>query len=281
MKNTLFKKLIFVASVFTISLPIASGYETEVQAKEYNDSEIIKKRDSFNVPPTDPELYSHVINNTQSPYNSVGTVFVKGKTLATGVLIGKNTMITNYHISRQAEKDPSKITFTPGQNRDVEKVEFPRPYGSFEAEEINEYPYGQGTDLSIIKLKPNDKGQSAGDLVTPAVIPDSIDVQKGDKLTLLGYPYNYSTYSLYRSQIEIFDPSIAHYFGYTEVGNSGSGIFNLQGNLVGIHEGKGGKYGLPSGTLFNKPIDSIYSVDNTTGETLGNDLKKRAKLQEQ
>lgn len=214
----------------------------------------LKKRDSFNAPPTDPELYSHVINNTKSLYNSVGTVFVKGETLATGVLIGKNTMITNYHISRQAKKDPSKIIFTPGQNRDVEKVEFPKPYGSFEAEEINEYPYGQGTDLSIIKLKPNDKGQSAGDLVPPAVIPDSIDVQKGDKLTLLGYPYNYSTSSLYQSQIEIFSTTNAHYFGYTEVGNSGLGIFDLQGKLVGIHQGKGGEYGLPSGILFNKPI---------------------------
>ncbi|HDH0858030.1 TPA: trypsin-like peptidase domain-containing protein [Staphylococcus aureus] len=277
MDKSFFKKIIFAASVFTVCLPVFP-FESTLQAKEYDEEEIMRLKEKFKVPPTDKELYTHITDNTRSPYNSVGTVFVKGKTLATGVLIGKNTIITNYHISRQADKNPSNIIFTPAQNRDIEKHEFPTPYGKFEAEEIKEYPYGQGTDLSIIKLKPNEKGESAGDLVQPAKIPDSIDIQSGDRYVLLGYPYNYSSYSLYQSLIEIFND--IQYFGYTEPGNSGSGIFNLNGELIGIHSGKGGKYGLPLGVFFNRTISSLYSVDNTVGDTLGNDLKKRAKLDE-
>ncbi len=59
--------------------------------------------------------------------------------------------------------------------------------------------------MSIIKLKPNKDGKSAGDLIPPAKIADSIDLQQGDKISLLGYPYNFSTNSLYRSEIEIFN----------------------------------------------------------------------------
>lgn len=271
----MFKKIILAASIFTISLPVIP-FESTLQAKEYSAEEIRKLKQKFEVPPTDKELYTHITDNARSPYNSVGTVFVKGSTLATGVLIGKNTIVTNYHVAREAAKNPSNIIFTPAQNRDAEKNEFPTPYGKFEAEEIKESPYGQGLDLAIIKLKPNEKGESAGDLIQPANIPDHIDIQKGDKYSLLGYPYNYSAYSLYQSQIEMFNDS--QYFGYTEVGNSGSGIFNLKGELIGIHSGKGGQHNLPIGVFFNRKISSLYSVDNTFGDTLGNDLKKRAKL---
>ncbi|HHU6751519.1 TPA: hypothetical protein ACUI23_002245 [Staphylococcus pseudintermedius] len=102
----------------------------------------------------------------------------------------------------------------------------------------------------------------------------------GDIISLLGYPNHYSAFSLFSSQIEIFDVNISQYFGYTESGHSGSGLFNLQGELVGIHIGKDGSYNLPLGKFFNPPLGSVYSVDNTL-TTIGNDLKKRAELQAQ
>ncbi|HCU0866382.1 TPA: exfoliative toxin B, partial [Staphylococcus aureus] len=124
---------ILAASIFTISLPVIP-FESTLQAKEYSAEEIRKLKQKFEVPPTDKELYTHITDNARSPYNSVGTVFVKGSTLATGVLIGKNTIVTNYHVAREAAKNPSNIIFTPAQNRDAEKNEFPTPYGKFEAE---------------------------------------------------------------------------------------------------------------------------------------------------
>ncbi|WP_274541658.1 trypsin-like serine peptidase, partial [Staphylococcus felis] len=279
MRVNFLNKLIAASSIFTILVSTVGIFESYSYAKDYNESEIMQKQEAFKVPPFDSELFSKVDDTTKSPYSSVGTVFVKGQTLASGVLIGKNTVITNYHIARLANKNPSNIIFTPGSTRDEGSVEVKTPYGQFEAEDINESPYGQGTDLAIIKLKTNKNGESAGDLVPPAKIPDNIDLQSGDKINLLGYPYNYSTHTLYRSEIEIFDLESGAYFGYTEPGNSGSGIFNLQGELVGIHVGKGGQHNLPIGKFFNGPLGSLYTVDNTLS-TIGNDLKKRAKLQE-
>lgn len=273
----IYKKMFFSLSVVIIC---SHGFifNRLSHAESYNEEEILKKQEFFKARPSDLELFMKVKDTTKPPYNAVGTVFVKGKTLATGVLIGKNTIVTNYHIARQAEKNPSNIIFTPGSTR--EDLIVNAPYGTFEAEEINEHPYGQGLDLAIIKLKPNQDGKSAGELIQPAKIPEKIDIQARDKISLLGYPYNFSTHSLFRSQIELYDVIEGQYFGYTEPGNSGSGIFNLNGELLGIHVGKGGRYNLLIGEFFNRSISSFYSIDKNV-TTLGEDLKKRAKLQEE
>ncbi|HDJ3126540.1 TPA: trypsin-like peptidase domain-containing protein [Staphylococcus aureus] len=280
MVKNLFWKCVIKLTIVAMSIIVLGFTDTNLYAKEYSDEEIQRKKDSFKSRPSDPEIFSKIQDPTRSPYSSLGTVFVKGKTLASGVLIGKNTVITNKHIARLAENDPSKIIFTPGSTRDEGSLVVKKPFGEFTAVEINEAPYGGGTDLSIIKLKTNENGKSAGDIVTPANIPDNVDVQPGDKITLLGYPYNTATHSLFKSQIEVFNNQTFQYFGYTEPGNSGSGIFNLQGELVGIHAGKGGKYGLPFGILFNRQIGSSYSTDKTV-TTLAKDLKNKAKIQEQ
>lgn len=274
------RKMSIKITIVAMFMLLITSMEANLYAIEYTDEEIQKKRDFFKTRPSDSELFSKIQDTTRSPYSSVGTVFVKGKTIATGILIGKNTVITNKHIARLAENDPSKIIFTPGSTRDEGSLVVKKPFGEFTAVEINEAPYGGGTDLSIIKLKTNENRKSAGDIVTPANIPDNVDVQPGDKITLLGYPYNTATHSLFKSQIEVFNNQTFQYFGYTEPGNSGSGIFNLQGELVGIHAGKGGKYGIPFGILFNRQIGSSYSTDKTL-TTLAKDLKNKAKIQEQ
>lgn len=279
MKSNLLKKLIVATSLLAVSAPIVGLSETKVHANTENESEIKAKQDKFNVPPStlSPELFSEITDTTRTPYNSVGTVFVKGTGIASGVLIGKNTVLTNSHVVELAKQDPSKVIFTPATSRNEEGIQI-TPYGQFLAEDINEHPYGGGIDLAIIKLKPNDDGKSAGDSINPAKVPDNIDVQNGDKISLLGYPNNYSAHTLHRSEIEVFDADLGHYYGYTEEGNSGSGIFDLRGDLVGIHVGKGGKYNLPKGYFFDKKIGPVYSVDETF-TTLGEDLKKRAELQ--
>lgn len=279
MKKDILKRLIVATSVVLASTSIIGFSETKVHANTEDKAKIKEKQDQFNVPPStlSEEVFSKITDTTRSPYNSVGTVFVKGQTIATGVLIGRNTVITNSHVVELAEKDPSKVIFTPASTRTEDGMQN-IPYGQFGAAEINESPYDAGIDLAIIKLKANKDGKSAGDLISPAKIPDNIDVQKGDKISLLGYPNNYSAHSLFRSEIEVFDPVLAQYFGYTEEGNSGSGIFNLQGELVGIHVGKGGQYNLPKGYFFDKQLSSLYSVDRTP-TTLGKDLKKRAEMQ--
>ncbi|MDE9828747.1 trypsin-like serine peptidase [Staphylococcus delphini] len=277
MKKDILKRLIVATSVVLASTSIIGFSETKVHANTEDKAKIKEKQDQFNVPPLNPELFEKVKDTTKSPYSSVGTVFVKGQTIATGVLIGRNTVITNSHVATYAKKDPSKVIFTPGTTI-TEDGKQNIPYGRFEAEDINEAPYDGGVDLAIIKLRANENGQSAGDLISPAQIPDNVDVQKGDEISLIGYPSNYSPHSQYRSTIEVFNSLLGQYFGYTEEGNSGSGIFNLDGKLVGLHVGKGGQYNLPIGLFFNKPLGSPYSVDRTP-TTLGKDLKKRAEMQ--
>ncbi|EGQ0322305.1 trypsin-like serine peptidase [Staphylococcus pseudintermedius] len=280
MNKTTFKHFIFVTIIFMTAMLILGISTPGVYAKTYDEAEIIKKRDSFNTSPStlSSEVFSKISETTRSPYSALGTVYVKSEIIASGILIGKNTIITNQHVARLAKQDPSKIIFTPASTRTEEGMQL-TPYGQFGAEKVNESPYGGGIDLSIIKLKPNQDGKAAGDLIRPAKISDSIDIQAGDKISLLGYPNNYAPFSLYRSEIEIFDANLGEYFGYTEVGNSGSGLFDLKGELIGIHVGKGGKYNLPLGEFFNRRIGSSYSIDGTLG-TIGMDLKKRAESED-
>ncbi|HHU6750011.1 TPA: trypsin-like serine peptidase [Staphylococcus pseudintermedius] len=273
--NNLLGKIIIATTLTTVLLPATGFVETHLYAKEYSEEEIQKKQDSFKIRPDDSNLFEKIKDTTKKPYHSVGTVFVKGETLASGILIGKDTVITNNHVARLAKKDPTKVIFTPGSTREEGSLIVNEPFGRFIAEDINESPYGGGVDLSIIKLKPNENGQSAGDIITPARIPDHVDVQSGDVISLLGYPYNTTTHALFRSQIEVFSIVPFQYFGYTEQGNSGSGIFNLQGELVGIHSGKGGQYNLPLGLLFSRQVGSLYSIDHTS-TTMAKDLKNRA-----
>lgn len=114
-----------------------SHAENKLFANTYEESEILKKREKYNAAPStlSEEVFSKVSNTMKSPYNSVGTVFIKGETIASGVLIGKNTIITNYHVSRMAKKDPTKVIFTPGSTKTEDGV-YKTPYGQFVAEEI-------------------------------------------------------------------------------------------------------------------------------------------------
>lgn len=112
------RKMSIKITIVAMFMLLITSMEANLYAIEYTDEEIQKKRDFFKTRPSDSELFSKIQDTTRSPYSSVGTVFVKGKTIATGILIGKNTVITNKHIARLAENDPSKIIFTPGSTRD-------------------------------------------------------------------------------------------------------------------------------------------------------------------
>lgn len=202
-----------------------------------------------------PEGYfSKVQDTTQSPYQSVGSIFVKGKTLATASVVGKNKIITNYHIARQAENDPSKIIFRPGQTKD-DQGNVKNPFGEFEAKSIEEAPFGQGTDLAIVTLKPNKEGKEVGDVVKPLTFGNGDAVGQNQVLHLVGFPYNTVQHTMYKQRIEVHSTQGAlKYFGYTEVGNSGSPIFDDNNEIIGIHIGKSmieGKGNILIGKLFD------------------------------
>nr|8T3I_A Chain A, Exfoliative toxin C [Mammaliicoccus sciuri]8T3I_B Chain B, Exfoliative toxin C [Mammaliicoccus sciuri] len=174
-----------------------------------------------------------------SPYQSVGALFVKGEAVATGVFIGKNTVVTNHHIAKEAKNNPSKIIFSPGAHADESNTGTVLPHGTFEASEIIDAPFGTGVDISVIIFKPNAEGKSIGDVIKAADLGNSNSLKKGDTANLIGYPYDFDSKNMYRSQVEFQSTDFGlKYYGYTVPGNSGSGIFNSEGKFVGLHIGK-------------------------------------------
>ncbi|HBD1268522.1 TPA: exfoliative toxin A [Staphylococcus aureus] len=248
--SKIISKVLLSLSLFTVG---ASAFviQDELMQKNHAKAEVsaeeIKKHEekwnkyygvnAFNLP---KELFSKVDEKDRQkyPYNTIGNVFVKGQTSATGVLIGKNTVLTNRHIAKFANGDPSKVSFRPSINTD-DNGNTETPYGEYEVKEILQEPFGAGVDLALIRLKPDQNGVSLGDKISPAKIGTSNDLKDGDKLELIGYPFDHKVNQMHRSEIELTTLSRGlRYYGFTVPGNSGSGIFNSNGELVGIHSSK-------------------------------------------
>ncbi|WP_145437823.1 trypsin-like peptidase domain-containing protein, partial [Staphylococcus haemolyticus] len=73
--------------------------------------------------------------------------------IASGVVVGKNTMLTNKHVVKN-----DSVTAMPAANG---QNNFPK--GKFKSNNIVRYPGDQ--DLAVVHFDKNDKGQSIGDVV--------------------------------------------------------------------------------------------------------------------
>ena len=168
---------------------------------------------------------------THGHYQSLCFVDMGDGGIASGVVIGKNTMLTNKHVVKN-----DSVTAMPAANG---QNNFPK--GQFKSNNIVRYPGDQ--DLAVVHFDKNDKGQSIGDVVRPANMADAQQSKVGERMTITGYPGDKPLSTMWESigKITKNDGSHLEYDASTVGGNSGSGVFNKKRQLIGIHYGGAGK----------------------------------------
>ena len=149
--------------------------------------------------------------------------------IATGVVIGKNTVLTNKHV---ADNNNANLSFAPAAEN-----ENSFPYGTFKAKEVIAYP--GDADLVVIHFNKNSEGQSVGDVVTPATIGESTTVSSNEPITVTGYPGDKPLATMWESsgKVKSNNDNILTYSASTFGGNSGSPVFNDNNELIGLHYG--------------------------------------------
>ncbi|MCY1585159.1 trypsin-like peptidase domain-containing protein [Staphylococcus pettenkoferi] len=168
---------------------------------------------------------------THGHYQSLCFVDMGDGGIASGVVVGENTMLTNKHVVKN-----DSLTAMPAANG---QNNFPK--GQFKSNNIVRYPGDQ--DLAVVHFDKNDKGQSIGDVVRPANMADAQQSKVGERMTITGYPGDKPLSTMWESigKITKNDGSHLEYDASTVGGNSGSGVFNKKRQLIGIHYGGAGK----------------------------------------
>lgn len=171
---------------------------------------------------------TQIENTTSGHYQSVGYISI-GDNIATGVVIDKNTVLTNKHVANLSD---GNMNFSPAaQNENT------MPYGTFSEKEIEVYPGNE--DLALIHFNENKDGESVGDVVQPAILKDASKVAKDMPITVTGYPGDKSLATMWESKGQILNSNTAEfeYNASTFGGNSGSPVFNENNEVIGIHQG--------------------------------------------
>lgn len=173
-----------------------------------------------------------ITDATQQPYQAVCFIYVNNAIQGSAVVIGKNTILTNRHVAATATNGDAiniKVNVARTSNTEFE--------GIFYGEEIKYSPDGQ--DLAIVYLKPNTKGQSIGDIVTPAKYVNDPVTTVGTPIRVIGYPGDKPWATMWESKGVSTNETTnrIYYSASTFGGNSGSPVFNDQNELIGIHFG--------------------------------------------
>ena len=142
-----------------------------------------------------------ITDATKEPYNSV-VAFVGG----TGVVVGKNTIVTNKHIAKSNDIFKNRVS-------------------------AHHSSKGKGGGNYDVK-----EGLNFNKNVSYTKFADGAKVK--DRISVIGYPHPYKNkYVLYESTGPVMsvEGSSIVYSAHTESGNSGSPVLNSNNELVGIH----------------------------------------------
>ncbi|MRI72994.1 trypsin-like serine protease [Enterococcus mundtii] len=175
---------------------------------------------------------TQIIDASVEPYQSVCFIYVNNATQGSGVVVGKNAILTNRHVANAANNgDPANIKVNAAR---VSNTEYK---GTFYGEEIKYSPDGQ--DLAIVYLKPNTEGQNIGDVVTPAKYINNPTTTVGTPIRVIGYPGDKPWATMWESKgVSTTETTNRIYYNASTFGgNSGSPVFNNQNEVIGIHFG--------------------------------------------
>ncbi|HBC8029298.1 TPA: serine protease SplC [Staphylococcus aureus] len=167
------------------------------------------------------------------PYN--GVVSFKD---ATGFVIGKNTIITNKHVSKDY-KVGDRITAHP--NGDKGNA------GIYKIKSISDYPGDE--DISVMNIEEQavergPKGFNFNENVQ--AFNFAKDAKVDDKIKVIGYPLPaQNSFKQFESTgtIKRIKDNILNFDAYIEPGNSGSPVLNSNNEVIGVVYGGIGKIG--------------------------------------
>jgi len=140
------KVITSLATVLAVSSVINFSHHN-IKAATNNDTQNTQQSNKPNVRVILPNEDRHQITETTSGhYQSLGFVDM-GENIATGVVIGKNTILTNKHVT---DLSNGNMKFAPAASDSSTY-----PYGEFEEESSEQYD--GDADLAVVHFKTNDK----------------------------------------------------------------------------------------------------------------------------
>ncbi len=187
MKN-LKRYILSVVAVLLLSF-IALPFEVNAKTDGPSSRVILPKNDR-----------TQITNTTSAHYQSITFADIGGTSIASGVVVGKNTVLTNKHVVDATNGDASVLKFSPAANGNGNY-----PAGTFTATDYKVAPGGE--DLAVVTVGKNSKGQSIGDAVQAATIADTSSVKKGDNITVTGYPGDKPIATLWESKGNVLSAS--------------------------------------------------------------------------
>ncbi|MBE2135302.1 Glu-specific serine endopeptidase SspA [Staphylococcus argenteus] len=223
-----------------------------------NNLKPIEQREHANVilPNNDRHQIEDTTNGHYAPVTFIQVESATGTFIASGVVVGKDTLLTNKHVVDATHGNPQALTAFPSA-----KSQDNYPNGGFRAEQITKYT-GEG-DLAIVKFSPNDKNQHIGEVVKPATMSNNAETQVNQPITVTGYPGDKPVATMWESKgkITYLKGEAMQYDLSTTGGISGSPVFNDKNEVIGIHWG-----GVPN--EFNGAVFINENVRNFLKENI-------------
>lgn len=176
---------------------------------------------------------TQVKDTNVSPYK--GVVAFKD---ATGFAIGKNTIITNKHVSKDY-KVGDRITAHPNGDKGNG--------GIYKIKNISDYPGNE--DISVMNVEENavERGANGYNFnENVQAFKFAKDAKVNDKIKVIGYPLPaQNTFKQFESTgtVKSIKDNNLNFAAYIEPGNSGSPVLNSNNEVVGVVYGGIGKIG--------------------------------------
>ncbi|HDL0566568.1 serine protease [Staphylococcus aureus] len=176
---------------------------------------------------------TQVKDTNVSPYK--GVVAFKD---ATGFVIGKNTIITNKHVSKDY-KVGDRITAHPNGDKGNG--------GIYKIKNISDYPGNE--DISVMNVEENavERGANGYNFnENVQAFKFAKDAKVNDKIKVIGYPLPaQNTFKQFESTgtVKSIKDNNLNFDAYIEPGNSGSPVLNSNNEVVGVVYGGIGKIG--------------------------------------
>ncbi|HHW5461668.1 TPA: trypsin-like serine peptidase [Staphylococcus aureus] len=157
---------------------------------------------------------------------------------ATGFVVGKNTILTNKHVSKDY-KVGDRITAHPNGDKGNG--------GIYKIKNISDYPDNE--DISVMNVEENavERGANGYNFnENVQAFKFAKDAKVNDKIKVIGYPLPaQNTFKQFESTgtVKSIKDNNLNFDAYIEPGNSGSPVLNSNNEVVGVVYGGIGKIG--------------------------------------
>ena len=246
---------------------MVEGENNALASNVDSSSEAGAKPETGTTDATTPEVSTAVssVPNGERNYNaSVAITSEAG--LGSGTLINEDTIVSVAHnfVHLNTKTNPITVEDNLKKTGDVYTATLPNgkqvKFGNDDVKYWNRDGFVKGfkNDLAVVKLKNKFTGE------TPALVHDGVtNLAKGDKVHVFGYPKG-KLNPILNGNVENVENYGANIMGIAYQGSapgmSGGGMYNAQGELIGVHQN--GVEGLRSGgiTFSKEQLDWVNAI---------------------